>query len=106
MIATTSVNGYAGCASAIQKLNYLDSLDQITGLPVLFIAGAQDAGTPPAGMEAMHANMPGSEYVLLDPAAHFPTSKGRWISRRPCRVWQNFRSRRGPYRRRVRGWIE
>ena len=70
MIATTSVNGYAGCAAAIQNLNYLDSLGQISGIPVLFIAGAQDAGTPPAGMEAMHANMPGSEYVLLDPAAH------------------------------------
>ena len=70
MIASTSVNGYAGCAAAIQNLDYLDSLGQITGVPVLFIAGAQDAGTPPAGMEAMHANMPGSEYVLLDPAAH------------------------------------
>lgn len=70
MIATTSVNGYAGCASAIQNLDYLDSLGQISGIPVLFIAGAQDAGTPPAGMEAMHNNMPGSEYVLLDPAAH------------------------------------
>ena len=70
MISTTSVAGYAGCAAAIQKLNYLDSLDQISDLPVLFIAGAQDAGTPPAGMEAMHENMPGSEYVLLDPAAH------------------------------------
>ena len=70
MISTTSVAGYTGCAAAIQKLNYLDSLDQISGLPVLFIAGAQDAGTPPAGMEAMHRNMAGSEYVLLDPAAH------------------------------------
>ena len=70
MIATTSINGYAGCAAAIQNLDYLDHLDQISGIPVLFIAGAQDAGTPPAGMEAMHAKMPGSEYVLLDPAAH------------------------------------
>ncbi|MEE2661977.1 MAG: alpha/beta hydrolase, partial [Pseudomonadota bacterium] len=70
MIATTSVNGYTGCASAIQNLNYLDSLDQISGIPVLFIAGAQDAGTPAPGMEAMHAKMTGSEYVLLDPAAH------------------------------------
>ncbi|MEC7488255.1 MAG: 3-oxoadipate enol-lactonase [Pseudomonadota bacterium] len=70
MIASTSVAGYAGCAAAIQKLDYLDSLDQISNIPVLFIAGAQDAGTPPAGMEAMHANMRGSEYVLLDPAAH------------------------------------
>lgn len=70
MIASTSVNGYAGCAAAIQGLSYLDDLGKISGIPVLFIAGAQDAGTPPAGMEAMHANMPGSEYVLLDPAAH------------------------------------
>ena len=70
MIGSTSVNGYAGCAAAMQNLNYLDNLGQISGVPVLFIAGAQDAATPPADMEAMHANMPGSEYVLLNPAAH------------------------------------
>jgi 3-oxoadipate enol-lactonase len=70
MISTTSVNGYAGCAAAIQNLDYLDSLEKISEIPVLFIAGAQDAGTPPAGMEAMHNNMPGSEYVILNPAAH------------------------------------
>jgi len=70
MIATTSVNGYTGCAAAIQKLNYLDRLDQVSGTPVLFIAGSQDVGTPAPGMEAMHTKMVGSEYVLLDPAAH------------------------------------
>lgn len=70
MVATTSVEGYAGCAAAIQKLSYLDDLGKISGIPVLFIAGAQDGGTPAAGMEAMHANMPGSEYLLIDPAAH------------------------------------
>ena len=70
MISSTSVEGYAGCAAAIQTLNYLDSLKSVRGIPVLFIAGSQDAGTPPAGMEAMHANMPESEYILLDPAAH------------------------------------
>lgn len=70
MIASTSVEGYAGCAAAIQKLNYLDDLGTISGIPVLFIAGSQDGGTPAPGVEAMHRNMPGSEYLLLDPAAH------------------------------------
>ena len=70
MIASTSVEGYAGCAAAIQGLDYLDKLGGISGIPVLFIAGSQDGGTPAPGVEAMHRNMPGSEYLLLDPAAH------------------------------------
>ena len=71
MIATTSRQQIYAGRVRVQKLNYLDSLDRLPASAVLFIAGAQDAGTPPAGMEAMHANfMPGSEYVLLDPAAH------------------------------------
>ena len=68
MIRTTSVAGYRGCARAIQGLAYLDRLDTLDH-PVLLIAGAQDPGTPPAGMRLMHERIGGSRYLELD-AAH------------------------------------
>ena len=68
MIRTTSVAGYTGCARAIQQLAYLDRLHELDH-PVLLIAGAQDAGTPPAGMRLMHERIAGSRYLELD-AAH------------------------------------
>ena len=68
MIRTTSVAGYTGCSRAIQGLAYLDRLGSVDH-PVLLIAGAQDAGTPPAGMRLMHERIAGSAYLELD-AAH------------------------------------
>lgn len=68
MIAATSTAGYAGCGRAIQNLAYLDQLHTLDH-PVLLISGEHDGGTPPAGMELMHAEIKGSEYVMLD-AAH------------------------------------
>lgn len=68
MILDTSVAGYCGCARAIQELAYLDRLGTLDH-PVLLIAGAHDAGTPPSGMRLMHERIQGSEYVELD-AAH------------------------------------
>lgn len=68
MIAGTAAAGYAGCGRAIQKLAYLDRLKEIDH-PVLLMSGAHDAGTPPPGMELMHAEIKNSEYVMLD-AAH------------------------------------
>ena len=68
MIRTTSVAGYTGCARAIQGLAYLDRLAALDH-PVLLIAGAQDAGTPPADMRQMHERIRGSTYLELD-AAH------------------------------------
>lgn len=68
MIRTTSVAGYTGCARAIQSLAYLDRLETLDH-PVLLIAGAQDPGTPPAGMRLIHEQIGGSAYRALD-AAH------------------------------------
>jgi len=69
MIRGTSVDGYIGCGRAIQNLYYLPRLGQI-GVPTLFVAGAQDMATPPDAMKAMHEAVPGSQYALIDPAAH------------------------------------
>ena len=68
MIAATPVQGYLGCCGALQQLNYLDRLPDIT-VPTLFIAGSHDAGAPAAAMREMHERVPGSRYVELD-AAH------------------------------------
>ena len=69
MIRGTSVDGYIGCGRAIQNLYYLPRLGKI-GVPTLFVAGAQDMATPPDAMKAMHEAVPGSQYALIDPAAH------------------------------------
>lgn len=69
MIRETSVDGYIGCGRAIQNLYYLPRLGKI-GVPTLFVAGAQDMATPPDDMRAMHEAVPGSQYALIDPAAH------------------------------------
>jgi 3-oxoadipate enol-lactonase len=69
MIRSTSSFGYIGCAQAILGLDYLSRLKAIT-LPVIFIVGAQDGGTPPEAAQAMHKEVAGSQYVEIDPAAH------------------------------------
>jgi len=69
MVRTTPPVGYAGCARAVQSLDYMARLSGIDK-PVLFIAGAEDMATPAAGMRDMQAAISGSEYVELSPASH------------------------------------
>ena len=69
MIRETSVEGYTGCAGALQGLNYLPRLGEIS-VPSLFMTGASDGSTPPASSQQMHAAVPGSQCVILDPASH------------------------------------
>ncbi len=69
MVRTTPVQGFAGCARAVQNVDYMPRLSAIDK-PVLLIAGAQDLATPPEGMRAMQAAISGSQYVELDPASH------------------------------------
>lgn len=69
MIRTTSPQGYIGCARALQGLDYLPRLGEIT-VPTLFIAGAGDGAAPAEGMKVMHQAVKGSGYVELSPASH------------------------------------
>jgi 3-oxoadipate enol-lactonase len=69
LIVTTPVDGFTGCCEAILGLNYLNRLSAVD-VPVLIIVGKDDFGTPVAASEAMHAQMPGSQLVVLDDAAH------------------------------------
>lgn len=41
-------------------------------IPTLVLAGAADVITPPAGMRAMAAAIPGAEFVLVEGAGHLP----------------------------------
>ena len=53
MIRATPVAGFIGCAKALQGLDLMPRLGRVAA-PTLFLVGAQDIGTPPAAMKAMH----------------------------------------------------
>ena len=69
MVRTTPPVGYAGCARAVQNIDYMSRLSAVDK-PVLLIAGAQDIATPPDGMRAMQDVISGAQYVELEPASH------------------------------------
>jgi 3-oxoadipate enol-lactonase len=69
-IRSTPVAGFVGCCHAISKIDVLDRLHEIK-CPTLVIVGEEDHGTPPEMARAIHANLPGSELVLIPNAAHF-----------------------------------
>lgn len=69
-IRSTPVAGFVGCCHAISKVDVLDRLGEIR-CPTLVIVGEEDHGTPPEMARAIHANLPGSQLVLLPSAAHF-----------------------------------
>jgi 3-oxoadipate enol-lactonase len=69
MIRATPVAGYVGCSHAIPRINLTARLAEIK-VPALVIVGEQDAGTPPAMAREIHANLPGSELVIIPSAAH------------------------------------
>ena len=67
MIRATPVAGYVGCCHAIPKIDLTARLKEIR-VPVLAIAGAEDAAAP--GTRAIHENLPGSELVVIPSASH------------------------------------
>jgi 3-oxoadipate enol-lactonase len=69
-IRATPVNGFAGCAEAIAKIDVLDRLPEID-CPALVIVGEEDHGTPPEMAKQIHAKLRGSELLIIPSAAHF-----------------------------------
>ncbi|WP_376877943.1 alpha/beta fold hydrolase [Albirhodobacter sp. R86504] len=65
----TTDEGYRGGAHALIGLDYLQHLGAMT-VPVLFVAGAQDAAAPPEVMRAMAQACPGSEFTIVPEAKH------------------------------------
>jgi 3-oxoadipate enol-lactonase len=68
-ILATSVDGFCGCCAAIAQINTLDRLKEIQ-CPALVVVGEHDHGTPPAMAKQIHENLPNSEFVLIESAAH------------------------------------
>jgi 3-oxoadipate enol-lactonase len=71
MILNTPMTGYAGCARALQGLDYLKDLGRMQP-PVLYIVGAEDLGAPKEAMAAMAAATPDASLTILPGLAHIP----------------------------------
>ncbi len=69
VIRATPPAGYAGCCTGISKIDLTDRLKEIK-CPTLVLVGEQDFGTPVAASQAIHANLPGAELVVIPSAAH------------------------------------
>ncbi|MEL6374905.1 MAG: alpha/beta fold hydrolase [Pseudomonadota bacterium] len=69
MIETTPPEGYAGWCQSIAELNVTGKLAQIT-LPTCVIVGAEDPATPPAAAEVIHAQIAGSQLIVMPGVSH------------------------------------
>lgn len=65
----TPREGYLACCDAIAQLDYTGELGRIQA-PTLVIAGALDAGTPPAMSEMLARGIPGAKLEVIPVAAH------------------------------------
>ena len=69
IVSKNSVDGFETCIRAIQNVRMMDDLHKIQ-IPVMFVAGAQDMGAPPAELQLMADQIKGSEIAVLDPCGH------------------------------------
>ena len=68
MLAATSPQGYAANCAAVRDADFRDQLGAIT-VPLLVIAGTEDAVTPPAGSHFIQEHVRGAQYAEFH-AAH------------------------------------
>jgi 3-oxoadipate enol-lactonase len=69
LILATSVDGYTGCARAIQDLDATDALSEVR-VKTLIIPGEHDLGFPEKVSRAIQQKIANSELILLKGAAH------------------------------------
>lgn len=69
IVSKNSVDGFETCIRTIQNVRMMDELHTIK-IPVLFVAGAQDMGAPPAELQMMADQVKGSKVAVLDPCGH------------------------------------
>jgi 3-oxoadipate enol-lactonase len=62
MLAATSPEGYAANCAAVRDADFRDQLSSIT-VPLLVIAGTEDAVTPPSGGHFIQEHVQGAEYA-------------------------------------------
>jgi 3-oxoadipate enol-lactonase len=70
-IAATSPAGYLGCVDAISKLDFVADLPKVK-IPVLVVAGSEDAGTPPEANKRLASLVADGRYQEIAAARHFP----------------------------------
>ena len=69
LILATSVDGYTGCARALQDLDFTDALSEVQ-VKTLIIPGEHDLAFPEKVSQAIQRKIAGSDLVLLKGAAH------------------------------------
>lgn len=69
MIRRTAVEGYAGCAGALMRLDYRRHLPELT-VPMLYVVGEHDPAAPPPVMKDMAEATPGAAFAVVADAAH------------------------------------
>jgi 3-oxoadipate enol-lactonase len=70
----TPMEGYLGCCDAIAELDFTRDLGRIHNR-TLAIAGALDAGTPPAMSQAIAERIPGARLAVIAGAAHLSAAE-------------------------------
>jgi 3-oxoadipate enol-lactonase len=68
-IATTPVEGYAGCSYSIPRVHFAGQLKTIAA-PILVMVGREDPATTVALARQIHEAAPGSSLSIIDRAAH------------------------------------
>ncbi len=63
--------GYLAACHAVAGVDWLDALPSVR-TPVLVIAGARDAGAPPAAGQAIAERIAGARFEVIDGASHLP----------------------------------
>ena len=71
MIRETSVDGYIGCARALQDIEYRDRLGLIA-CPCHFLVGESDPAATPESIAAIRDMVPGAQFDTISDAAHIP----------------------------------
>ena len=69
MVAATPLDGFIGCANALQNITYGNKLDRIN-VPTLFICGEYDPAANESYMGPMQEAVAGSELVVVPDAGH------------------------------------
>jgi 3-oxoadipate enol-lactonase/4-carboxymuconolactone decarboxylase len=72
MLLRTPAEGYAAAAEAIAAAD-LTAGTSTLALPALIVVGDQDAATPVASAQALHAVIAGAALTIIEGGAHIPT---------------------------------
>ena len=71
MVTATTLQGYIGCAAALQNFDFTADLPRIT-MPVLVICGADDPGADPANSRLIAGRVQQGIYREIPHAGHLP----------------------------------